>query len=249
MESWFSWGTCSRVALCPLGGGAVKGWRDSALSAFCSPSFVCKILIRAGRAAMPPGQDCQARESQWNCRGSTRERRRWQRQGCACPPTALRAACRGAGRLPGKGEDMREKEGAGGESKGERLCSPGRCAAGKVATTVPGSFSPSSVSRARGCGRGWRRGHAERPPAEPERVGEEQGREGQQGSGSASACSASRLPPHSPSPQPFPSSPLCVWQLKTEARGSGWRTARTPGSLTCCWLFLRLAAGRAWFQS
>lgn len=77
-------------------------------------------------------------------------------------------------------------------------------------------------------------------------VKEQQGRGGQQGSGSASACSGSRLPPLSPPALPF--IPVCVWQLNSEAGGSGWRTARTPGSRGC-WLFLRLAAGRARLQT
>lgn len=178
--------------------------------------FVCTINS-AGRAALPPLLPCSPGLAE---------------PGCArhpAGPGALGAA--GTGRAREKGM-QRERglcpRGVRGRQGSQRCARLRQTCPAAVATGEARSGDTLSILQP--------------SPGDWLRSGVAEGR--QRGSGSASACSASRLP-LSPSP---PLHPCCVWQLSTEASGSGWRTARTPGSLGC-WLFLLLAAGRARLQA
>lgn len=251
--SWFSWGTLEQRGLAApelKPPAEARGGREEDGAGGGEPagrlSFVCKILITAGQAAVPPEHEgeiatfARLENHRASCQGAVA----WAVPTIPEGHGPMWGSCRQGG-LPEQGGEAWEKR--GGKLR-EAPLSWDACS--KVAKAVPGSALPPNMPGAEGEAR---RGHGRSGDPlsilQPSPSGsvKERGRGGQQGSGSASACSASRLPPSLP--QPSPSSLLCVWQPNAEApRGSGWRIARTPGSLGCS-LFLLLAAGRSRFQA
>lgn len=113
------------------------------------------------------------------------------------------------GSLPEQGEDVREEEGQERKAKG---CSPLPVRLPKLyQAPLCHQMCPAPMAEGEpGGGDGWRGNVLSILwPSLSGLVKEQQGRGGQQGSGSASACSGSRLPPAlSPSPPLHPS--VCV---------------------------------------